>query len=464
MKSLFSIHYEISFLRNGNFMKSPLFIISFFVGMSVFAQSTIPSAKKQEKPVALIGGTIHTVTGAVIENGTLVFDNGKITAIGVSVSVPQNAEKINVAGKHLYPGFIVANSILGLTEIDQIKATHDNAEILNDNSNVKAEVAYTTDSEYIPVSRANGVAYNVTTPNGGTIGGHAAVMKMDGWTWEDALVKSKAGLVINWPRMTVIEAWWMTTPADEQRKNIQKNIDDLNKIFDEAKKYREAKKAETDKGIPYHNFDSRMDQMISVLDNSEPVMIYASDVYQIESAISFCKKQNLKMILVGGKDSWLVTDLLKENNIPVVIGTNFDFPATRDGDYDAAFKLSKLLYDAGVKYCISTGLADNVGGETNTRNLPYEAALAVSFGLPKEEGLKSITIYPAQIYGLENRIGSLEVGKDATIVVTNGDPLEITTNVEMEFIDGKKIDLRSHHTMLRDKFTEKYNQKNSWKK
>lgn len=464
MISIFSIQNKINFLSSGNFMKPLLYIVTLIFSNTVFAQSSIPAAKKQEKPIALIGGTIHTVTGAVIENGTLVFDNGKITAIGTSVSIPQNAEKVNVAGKHLYPGFIVANSILGLTEIDQVKATHDNAEILNDNSNVKAEVAYTTDSEYIPVSRANGITYNVTTPNGGTIGGHAAVMRMDGWTWEDALVKSKAGLVINWPRMTVTEAWWMTTPADEQRKNIQKNIDDLNKIFDEARKYRDAKNAETEKGIPYHNFDTRMDQMISVLENSEPVLVYASDVYQIEAAVAFCKKQNLKMILVGGKDSWLVTDLLKENNIPVVIGTNFDFPATREGDYDAAFKLSKLLYDAGVKYCISTGLADNTGGETNTRNLPYEAALAVSFGLPKDEGLKSITIYPAQIYGLDSRIGSLEVGKDATILVTNGDPLEITTNVEMEFIDGKKIDLRSHHTMLRDKFTEKFNQKNSWKK
>ena len=264
--------------------------------------------------------------------------------------------------------------------------------------------------------------------------------------------------------MTVVEAPWIRTPADEQRKNIQKSLDELETIFKNAKAYHAAKQAESEKNIPYHPYDSKLDMLGSVVSGNEPLLVYAHDLAQIKAAVSFTKRLGLKMIIVGGKDSWMATDLLKENKIPVIIGTNFEVPDKRDADYDAVYKLARQLYEGGVKYCISTGSADNPGGETNLRNLPFEAGLAVAYGLPNDEGYKSISLYPAQILGLSDKIGSIENGKAASVIVTDGDPLEVLTNIEQIFIDGKNIPMISHHTEMRDKYDAKYKQKKSYVK
>lgn len=439
-------------------------IVMMLISLSLFSQSVIPYQPKQSKPIAITDATIHTLTKGNIENGTVLFENGVITNVGKNITLPTGTEIISAKGKHVYPAIISAQSILGLTEIDQVKSTHDNAEIANNNSDLRAEVAYEHDSEYIPVGRSNGVAYNLTTPNGGLIGGHAAMMRLDAWTNKEAVVQSMVGLVVRWPRMTPFNAPWMRMSLDEQKKNIQKSLDDLENIFSQAKAYHQAKLSESDKNIPYHAYDSKLDMLGLVVKGEEPLLIYANDIQQIKSAVSFTKRLGLKMILVGGSDSWMVTDLLKENHIPVIIGTNFERPDKRDADYDITYKLANLLFQSGVQFCISTGSADNPGGETNLRNLPYEAGLAVAYGLPNDEGYKSISLYPAQILGLSDKLGSIESGKAASLLVTDGDPLQVLTTTESVFIDGKKIPLTNHHTLMRDKYDERYRQMKAYVK
>jgi len=220
----------------------------------------------------------------------------------------------------------------------------------------------------------------------------------------------------------------------------------LEEAFQEAKSYWIAKKT----GVKM-KADLRWEAMIPVLEGNVPVLVWADEIQQIEAAVAWAERENLKLILGGGNDSWRVTDLLKKKNIPVLVNGIHRTPSRRWEEYDLPFTLPLKLYQAGVRFCIASG-----GWTSNERNLPYHSAMAAAYGLPKEEALKAITLYPAQIFGVEDRVGSLEVGKDATLIVTTGDPLEIMTQVEMEFIEGRKVDLSSRHTMLYEKYQEKY--------
>ncbi|MBI5215655.1 MAG: amidohydrolase family protein [Ignavibacteriae bacterium] len=412
--------------------------------------SEIP-AKKQEKPIALVGGTIHTVSGNVISNGTIVFDNGKITALGSNVAVPQNADRVDVKGKHVYPGMINARTNLGLSEIGAVRATNDVSESGPVNPNIRAEVAVNPESEGIPITRSNGVTMAVTMPEGGAISGTAALIELDGWTWEDMTYKAPVGLIINWPSMTINKAWWERRSEEEQKKDRDKALNQIRNAFNDARAYWKAKKAETEKGIPFHETDLRWEAMIPVLEGNVPVMVNAEEVQQIQAAVAWAEQEGVKMILLGGYDSWRVADLLKAKNISVIVNPMLRTPWRRFEAYDDPMTLPKKLFDAGVKYCIG-----GEGGMSNERNIPYHAAMAASYGLSKDEALKSVTLYPAQLLGVADRVGSLEVGKDATLIVTTGDPLEITTQVEQEYIQGKKIELNDKQKRLYEKYKEKY--------
>ncbi len=419
--------------------------------ISVPASSIEIPAKAQEHPIALVGGTIHTVSGNVIQNGSILFDKGKIIAIGENISIPQDAERIDIKGKDVYPGMIEAHSTVGLNEIDAVRATNDVVETGSINPNVRAQAAVNPESEMIPVARANGVTLALTSNDGGVISGTSALIELDGWTWEDMTFKAPVGLTLNWPSMSINRAWWERRSEEDQKKERDKSLDLIKNTFRDARAYWQAKNAEANKTIPFHKTDLRWEAMKPFLDGTAPVIVNAGDMLQIEAAVAWAQQEGVKIIIYGGYDSWRVADLLKAKNIPVITGSILSLPWRRSEGYDEPMTLPKKLFEAGVKFCISGD-----GGSANGRNLPYHAAMASSYGLPKDEALKAVTLYPAQILGVADRVGSLEVGKDATLIVTNGDPLEITTNVQMEFIEGKNIPLTSRHTRLYDKYKEKY--------
>lgn len=434
-----------------NYLKIIISALLFFIVHCSFSIASTPvPAKKQDKPIVLIGGTIHTVSGAVIENGMILFDKGKIAAVGKNIEVPTGTERIDVSGKHIYPGLINAASKVGLNEIEAVRATDDMTETGRINSNVRTDVSVNPESELIPTLRANGVTIAHVIPGANLIGGKTSVMMLDGWTNAEMTLKAPIGLYVTWPSLSINRSAFSRQSEEEQKKAINNNLNELSKAFDDARAYLKAKKADGEK----HQTDLRWEAFTSLFEKKMMLIVYANDISQIQSAVQFAKDQQVNLIIYGGREAWKVTELLRTNNVAVIIEVIHDLPDRRSDEYDNPFTVPLKLYTAGVKYAIAGG----GGGTMNERNLAFQAATASSYGLPKDEALRSITINPATILGIDTMVGSLDVGKDATMIITNGDPLEIMSNVEMEFIQGKKIDLRSRHTELWKKYEEKYKQ------
>ncbi|MCS7312888.1 MAG: amidohydrolase family protein [Acidobacteria bacterium] len=415
-----------------------------------------PPAPPQNRPVALVGGTIHPMTGPVIERGVIVFEKGKIIAIGTDVPIPPDAEVIDVQGQHVYPGLIDANSILGLTEIDSIRATRDFAETGDVNPNVRAEVAINPDSEILPVTRANGVLVALAVPRGGVLAGRSAAIVLDGWTWEDMTLKAPVGLHVYWPRMTPTQAYpYIFLSEEEQRQRGEEAIRKLKEAFREARAYWVAKKAESrHPGVPYHDVDVRWEALIPVFEGKLPVFVHADTLDQIQAAVAWAEAEKVRIVLVGGADAPMAADLLRQKDIPVIAGPILELPTREWEPYDAPFTLPARLAQAGIRYCIAGD-----GGAWNERNLPYHAAMATAYGLPRDEALKAITLYCARILGIDDRVGSLQVGKDATLFVATGDPLDIRTQVTRAFIQGRPVNLYNRHQRLYEKYQEKYRQR-----
>jgi imidazolonepropionase-like amidohydrolase len=412
-------------------------------------------APPQDHAIALVNGTVHTVSGPVIENAVVLLENGKISGIGKEVRIPSGADRLDVSGKHVYPSLIDANTTLGLVEIGAVRATRDLAETGSINPNARAETALNPDSELLPVARANGVALALSVPQGGVISGTSAFIMLDGWTWEQLTLKAPVGLHINWPAMIFRQSPFFQQSEEEQRKQMNENLKKIRDAFAEARAYKKAKEAEPQKGVPYHATDSRWEAMIPVLEKQVPVFVNANEIKQIQAAVQWATDEDIKLVITGGDDAWRVADLLKARDIPVVYGSVHETPNRRWEAYDTPFTTPMKLHQAGVRFCIADF------DDSNVRNLPYQAATAAAYGLPKDEALKAITLYPAQILGVADRVGSLEIGKDATLMVTNGDPLEIRTQVLQLFIQGRKIDLGNKHRALYEKYSKKYKQTGS---
>ncbi|REK06755.1 MAG: hypothetical protein DWQ37_22175 [Planctomycetota bacterium] len=420
------------------------------------ASPEIPGAE-QDHPIALVGGTIHPVSGPAIENGTLLFEKGKITAIGREIEVPEGAEKVDVSGKHVYPGMIDANSQLGLIEVPTIRGTRDQSETGLINPNAKAEVAFNPDSELIPVGRSGGILTVLTVPSGGLITGKSACMHLDGWTWEGMCLQNAVGLHINWPRMAPLDAWWVEESASEQTRNRDRALKAIREALADARAYRTAKQAWADGKGPVPEHDVRWEAMIPVLEGKTRVFIDADDVQQIQAALAFAEREGLRPVIVGGYDAAECAPLLKKLDVPVILGGVHRLPARRSEDYDSAFTLPERLREAGIQFCIAGVIGGPSGSlPSNIRNLPYHAATAAAYGLPADEALKAVTLYPAEILGVADRIGSLESGKDATLIVTTGNPLEITSLVTGAYIQGRAVDLNDRQKRLWEKYKEKY--------
>lgn len=412
------------------------------------ASAAVPApAPPQGQPIALVGGTIHTIDGPDIANGTIVFENGRITALGASVTVPANAERIDCAGKHIYPSLIDANTSIGLTEVGSVRATNDASETGTINPNVKAEVAVNPESEIIPVTRSNGVLLVLSSPSGGVISGTSALLHLDGWTWEDLTAQAPVAMHINWPRMRPFTAWWSQESDETQLERRDQQLRAVRQAFADARAYRAARQAD---GTP-PAFDARWEAMIPVLEGRLPAIIEADDIQQIQAAVAFAESEKLKITIRGGYDAPHCGALLKANDIAVIVDGIHRLPTRDDDPYDAPFTVPARLHQAGIRFCITGG-----GGASNVRNLPYHAATAASFGLPREEALKAITLYPAQILGVADRYGSLAIGKKATLLVADGDILDIPTHVVDAYIDGRRIDLTDKQKVLWEKYKEKY--------
>jgi len=418
-----------------------------------YGQATIWPAKAQSKPVVITGATIHIGNGQVINNGYITFDKGKITGVGEGAAPSISGyEVINGAGKQVYPGFIAPMTTLGLIEIEEgAKGTVDDVETGDINPHVRSLVAYNTDSKVIPTVRSNGILLAQPVPSGGTISGTSSVVQLDAWNWEDAAYKKDIAVHLSWPsaggrggrgggggRRGAAPVAGSETPAER----AQKAIDALNMLFTEAKAYAEMSKPDVT--------NIRLAAMKGLFDGSKKLFIIADEAKQIMQAVAFAKKFGVSAVIVGGKESYMVTDLLRENNVPVIIRETQALPERAEDDVYEPYKLPMQLQNAGVLYGL-TGI-----GFWRQRNLPFEAGEAVGYGLTKEQALSMITLNNAKILGIDKTTGTLEKGKDANLFISGGDALDmITIDVQNAFIQGRNINLDNLHKQLYRKFAGK---------
>ena len=415
----------------------------------IFAQQ-IPAAK-QSKNIVITNATIHIGNGKVIENGSIAFENGKITQVS-STQIGSNSsttEIIDAKGKHVYPGFIAPNSTLGLVEIDAVKSSDDEDEIGSFNPHIKSSIAYNAESKVIETVRPNGVLIAQITPRGGRISGTSSIVQLDAWNWKEAMIKENDGIHINFPVTFKKNGWWAEPGMSEVNKEYNKQIEELNSFFADCKAYNQAKPAERNL-----IFESTK----GLFDGSQTLFINANNEKQIIDAVAFSKQNQIKkMVIVGGFEAYKVSGLLLENNISILLKRPHSMPEKEEQDVNLPYKMAKLLSDKGVLFAL-----ENSGDKErmNTRNLPFLAGSCAAFGLDKEVALQLITLNSAKILGIDATCGSLEVGKDATLFISDGDALDMRTNkLSKAFIQGRSISLENHQTDLNKKYKEKYGQK-----
>ena len=401
----------------------------------------------QEQPVVLRGATIHTVTNGVIENGTIVMDRGKITAIGgPDVAAPRGARVVGVTGKPIYPGLIDA-------EIGAVDVSNDINEIGDFNPNVRAEVAVNPESRHIGTTRSAGVLVAFSTPGGGVVSGLSSAMSLEGWTWEEMSMKGAAALNVNWPNPNARPRRFFGGPGGRggpqaPPKTYEEQVQELKDFFAEARAYRDAVKAGQDV-----RSDTRFAAMIPAIDGEIPVVVAADGVAQINDALTWGKAEGLRLVIRGGRDAVYVADRLKAENVPVILTTTLDAPSRDYEGYDGGYSAAGKLHAAGVKFAIAGG-----AGALYSYRLPWEAGVAVAFGLPEEEALKAVTINAAEFMGIADKVGSLEVGKEATLIITTGTPLDMTSDIIQSYIQGREIDMNDIQKHFFKKYLEKINQ------
>lgn len=424
------------------------YIVLLFISLLGFAQQT--PAPKQNKSILIIGAKAHLGNGEVIENSLISIIDGKIATIGDATLMKPAKHDIIIeaSGKHVYPGFIAPNSTLGLVEIDAVRASDDESEIGEFNPHVRSIIAYNTESVVTETTRPNGVLLAQITPRGGRISGTSSIVQLDAWNWEDAIIKENDGIHLNWPRSYSRTGWWAEPGGIEANKNYEPQIKTIQDYFDNAFAYLNTKNSKKD--IPF-------EAMKGIQNGEKKLYIHVNGEKEIIDVVLFKKKNNIKnMVIVGGYYAFKVATLLKENNVAVLLKRVHDLPLLEDEDVNLPYKNAKLLVDAGVL----VGL-ENAGDmeRMQTRNLPFYAGTCAAWGLSKEQALQLITENTAKILGIDNQYGTLESGKSATLFISEGDPLEMKTNViSFAFIDGRQISLQSHHTELYERYKGKFEQ------
>jgi len=416
------------------------------------ASGAAPSAR--ERPLAITGATLHRVNGPDLERGTvLVGTDGRIADVGAAdrVPIPADAERVDATGLHVYPGWINANTVLGLVEIGAVRATNDVAEVGALNPGARAEVAINPSSELIPVTRANGVLVALTAARGGLIAGTSALIALDGWTWEEMTIKAPVAMHVQWPGMGLDRRPEAKKKIEEQIEAREKQIRELTQAFAQAAAYWQARAVAGEKGVPPRDEDVAWAAMRPVVERKIPLVIEANDIAQIHAALEWTEAQDLDMILAGGKDAWRVANELARRQIPVILNGVNDLPARSYEPYDTPYANAVRLHAAGVTVLFSTGPGSF--GAANARNLPYEAAKAVAFGLPREAAIRALTLDAAEVFGMADRLGSIDRGKDATLILVDGDPLEAAGQVRRAWIAGRDVDLENRHQRLYEKYS-----------
>lgn len=417
-----------------------------FCGLGLLGTALTGSAA-DTNTFLLRGATIHTMAGKDIVNGSILVRDGKIAGVGQDLSAPSGVRVIEGKGMQVYPGIIDAGTTVGLSEISGVAVTNDVQEIGKFNPELRASIAVNPESEHIPVTRANGITSVLALPDGPLLSGQASLIHLDGWTTDEMEVKRSTVMHLRMPTIGGAGGrgagrFGARGSFDEQKKAFEKDVADLNNFFEEARRYKQAKAAHS----PGFKPDLKLEAMQPVIDGEEPVLITAVRERAIRDAIAFGDKQKLKVILCQATEAYKVLDEIKSHNIPVVLGPTLALPLEEDDPYDRPATTPAELYKAGIKFAIASF------SNEFSRDLPYQAAAAVAFGLPKEEAMKAITANAAQILGVANTVGTIEEGKSADFMLVDGDPLLEQTQIKQLFIKGNNVNLDNKHNRLYEKY------------
>jgi hypothetical protein len=409
------------------------------------SQAQQTPAPEQSQAISILGATAHIGNTEVIENAVVVFEEGKITYVGTD-QTKATGQQIDASGKHVYPGFIAPNATLGLVEIDAVAATNDEDELGKMLPHVRSLIAYNAESKIVESMRPNGVLMGQITPQGGRISGTSSVVQFDAWNWEDAVIKEDDAIHMNWPRgFRRSGNWYDADRVWEKNKDYTSEIDEVVAYFNNANAYVPGSK----------DTDLEFEAMAGLFDGSKALFIHVEGEKEIRDVISFKTKMNLdRVTIVGGYHAHKVAKELAANDISVLVQRTHLNPNFEDDDYDLPYKLPKLLSDAGVLVALEgSGRMERM----NSRNLPFYAGTAAAFGVDKELAVQMITLNTAKILGMEDQIGSLEVGKDATLFVSEGDALDMKGNIiSHAYIQGRDVSLESHQTELYERYSNKY--------
>jgi imidazolonepropionase-like amidohydrolase len=428
----------------------------------VYLLSAANAVAQSQPPAtyAITHAKIFTLAGSTIDDGTLILRDGKIAAVGVGVDIPAEAQVIDAKGLQVYPGLFDAVTQMGLREIGAVSATVDSTETGNYNPDVVAATAVSASSEHIPVTRAAGITEVLVVPGSGgfdsggggsIIGGQASAIHMAGWEIDEMLIKKSAAMVLSWPQIET-RTFDLATfsrkekPYADAKQEYDKQVEEITDWLERARHYAQA----MEKGsVAKYDRDLKLEALVPVVRGELPVLVFADRSREIRHAVEFCEKQNLRMILAGGSEAYKVKDLLRSKGIPVILRPILTLPLDEDDPYDRLLSQPAELAVAGVRFAFAS--FDN----SFARRLGQNAANAVAYGLPYEEALKAVTIYPARIFGLDDQIGTVEQGKLANLIVTNGDPLELTTEVKYLFIRGQLTSLDNRHLRLYEKYSKR---------
>jgi imidazolonepropionase-like amidohydrolase len=433
-----------------------------WIALAVFSIASLASA--DDATTFLIrGATVHPVASPEIDNGSVLVRDGKIVGIGRNLTAPKGIKIIEAKGLHVYPGMIDSGTQMGLSEIESTRESVDTGELGKYTPQLRAEIAINPDSEHISVTRVNGITSVISLPLSGggeggggrrgtpppsTIAGQAALVHLDGWTWEDMDIKKSAGMALRMPIIAPPGGRGGGPDAaprltySEAKKNYDADLRDLHEFFQQVRRYQKAKAAN---GKDFHS-DLKMEAMLPVIEGKEPLIVFATRERAIRDAVQFADQEKVRAIIANPRELGKMGPELKARNIPAILGPTLELPLRDDDPYDAAYTLPSQFFKAGVNFAF--GSFDN----QFSRDLPYQAATAVAFGLPYDEALKAVTINAAQIWGVADKTGSIEEGKWADLMITDGDPLEAKTNVKQVFIKGKNIDLDNKQKRLYEKY------------
>ncbi|MFT4525542.1 MAG: imidazolonepropionase-like amidohydrolase [Bacteroidia bacterium] len=425
----------------------PLFLLLIAV-LSSSAQVPTPGATPKEQ-VVLVGGNLHVGNGQVIANAAIGMKDGVITFVKDANEVNDNSGQIiEISGMEVYPGFILPNNVLGIFEVAAVRATRDFSEVGGFNPNVRSIIAFNTESKVTTTVRSNGVLMSQVTPRSGRISGTSSIVHLDGWNWEDAAVLEDDGIHLNWPVRNKKSGWWAEPGPTKANDKYNEEVDELKQFLQRAKAYSEK---------PDSDVNLKMESCRGLFDGEKRFYIHVNNAKEITQAVLMANSLGINHpVIVGGADSWMITDFLNQHKIPVILERVHSMPDHEDSDVDQPYKTPKMLFDAGIEFCFNyQGDKEAMGA----RNLPFSAGTAVAYGLPYEEAIKALTSKSATIMGCGDICGTVEKGKQATLFVSKGDALDMRTNdVVHAFIQGRKVDLDNHQKKLYRKYMAKYEQ------